>query len=381
MSKKIHLTMAVGDYESIRALKEGTVKADGIELTVITDMTSDIRHWRMLRNREFDCAELSMSNYLMAKYTGLPFVAIPVFLHRRFRHGFVFLNANKGITKPSDLIGRKVGLRNFQATANLWIRGILEHEHGVPHRSLNWFKQDDEEVDWTPPAGFENPTHPGRKKHRQDAGRRRDRRLDPSGVNSSRFSTKTSGLPVCFLTIANWKWTISNAPGIFPIMHTTAIKQEIVDKYPWVPINLYQAFEASKKAAYKRMENPRIVPLAWFRSFLEEQEEVLGPDPWVYGLGDVNRKALDTLMQYSHEQGLIGRKMAIGRTVHHHRGALVVMEAAIVAGARALGCEGYAVGLFSRHAESSDPVVAVRRSSSQPASPIAKILTIRLKAI
>ena len=101
MSKKIHLTLATGDYESIRALKEGTVKADGIELTVFTDMTSNIRHWRMLRNREFDCAELSMSNYLMAKYTGLPFVAIPVFLHRRFRHGFVFLNASKGITNPA----------------------------------------------------------------------------------------------------------------------------------------------------------------------------------------------------------------------------------------------------------------------------------------
>ncbi len=97
--------------------------------------------------------------------------------------------------------------------------------------------------------------------------------------------------------------------GIFPIMHTTAIKQEIVDKYPWVPLNLYQALEASKNAAYKRMENPRIVPLAWFRSFLEEQEEMLGPDPWIYGLGDVNRKALETLMQYSQEQGLIGRKL------------------------------------------------------------------------
>jgi 4,5-dihydroxyphthalate decarboxylase len=99
--------------------------------------------------------------------------------------------------------------------------------------------------------------------------------------------------------------------GIFPIMHTTAIKQEIVDKYPWVPINLMQAFEESKKAAYKRMENPRIVPLAWFRHFVEEQEEILGADPWVYGLGEVNRKTLETLMQYSQEQGLLGRKMSL----------------------------------------------------------------------
>ena len=92
-------------------------------------------------------------------------------------------------------------------------------------------------------------------------------------------------------------------------MHTTAIKQEVVEKYPWVPINLMQAFEESKKAAYKRMENPRIVPLAWFRSFLEEQEELLGHDPWVYGLGEVNRNALEILMQYSREQGLLGRNM------------------------------------------------------------------------
>jgi 4,5-dihydroxyphthalate decarboxylase len=94
-------------------------------------------------------------------------------------------------------------------------------------------------------------------------------------------------------------------------MHTTAIKQEVVEKYPWVPINLMQAFEESKKAAYKRMENPRIVPLAWFRHFLEEQDEILGADPWVYGLGDSNRKNLETLMQYSQEQGLLGRKMAL----------------------------------------------------------------------
>src|SRR6201998_286729 len=107
MSNKIHLTLATGDYESVRALKEGSVKPDGIELTVLTDMTSDIRHWRMIRNQEFAIAELSMSNLRMGKYTGLPFVAIPVFLHRRFRHDFVFLNVTKGITKPTDLIGRK----------------------------------------------------------------------------------------------------------------------------------------------------------------------------------------------------------------------------------------------------------------------------------
>jgi 4,5-dihydroxyphthalate decarboxylase len=102
-----------------------------------------------------------------------------------------------------------------------------------------------------------------------------------------------------------------NRTGIFPIMHTTAIKQEIVDQHPWVPINLMQAFEESKKVAYERMENPRIVPLAWFRHFWEEQEELLGTDPWEYGLGEINRRALQTLMQYSQEQGLLGRQMSL----------------------------------------------------------------------
>lgn len=310
MSRKIHLTLATGDYESIRALKEGTVQPDGIELTVLTDMTSDIRHWRMLRNREFDVAELSMSNYLMAKYTDLPFTAIPVFLHRRFRHGFIFLNAEKGIRKPQDLIGKKVGLRNFQATANLWIRGILEHEHEVPHRSIQWFKQDEEEVDWTPPKDLNiQRIAAGESVEKMLLGGELDALIHPELIQP--ILDRDPRVTRLFPNYRELEIDYFKRTGIFPIMHTTAIKQEIVDRYPWVPINLLRAFEASKKAAYKRMENPRIVPLAWFRHFLEEQEEILGDDPWVYGLGQINKKALETLMQYSQEQGLIGRKLSL----------------------------------------------------------------------
>lgn len=310
MSGKLHLTLATGDYESIRALKEGSVKPDGIELTVLTDMTSDIRHWRMLRNREFDVAELSMSNYLMAKYTGLHFVAIPVFLHRRFRHGFVFLNAGKGINKPSDLIGKKVGLRNFQATANLWIRGILEHEHGVPHRSIDWFKQDEEEVEWTAPADLKiQRIASGKSVEKMLVDGELDALIHPEVIQP--ILDKDSRVSRLFPNYRELEMDYYRRTGFFPIMHATAIKQEIVEKYPWVPINLMQAFEASKQAAYKRMENPRIVPLVWFRHFLEEQEEILGRDPWVYGLGEINKNALETLMQYSQEQGLIGRKMSL----------------------------------------------------------------------
>ena len=310
MSRKLHLTLATGDYESIRALKEGTVRPDGIELTVLTDMTSDTRHWRMLRNREFDIAELSMSNYLMAKYSGLPFTALPVFLHRRFRHGFIFLNTSKGIRKPADLIDRRVGLRNFQATANLWIRGILEHEHGLPHRSVHWFKQDEEEVDWTPPADLDiQRIAPGKSVEKMLVEGELDALIHPEIIQP--ILDKDQRVSRLFPHYRELEIDYYKRTGIFPIMHTTAIKQEITEKYPWVAINLMQAFEESKKAAYKRMENPRIVPLAWFRSFLEEQEELLGHDPWVYGLGEINRNSLETLMQYSREQGLLGRKMSL----------------------------------------------------------------------
>jgi 4,5-dihydroxyphthalate decarboxylase len=310
MSNKLHLTLACGDYESIRALKEGTVKPDGIELTVLTDMTSDIRHWRMIRNHEFDIAELSMSNYLMAKYIGLPIAAIPVFLHRRFRHGFVFLNAAKNIRKPTDLVGKKVGLRNFQATANLWIRGILEHEYQLPHRSIQWFKQDEEEVEWTPPSDLNiQRVGAGKNVEQMLVDGELDALIHPELIQP--ILNKDQRVSRLFPAYRELEIEYFKRTGIFPIMHTTAIKQAVVEKYPWVPINLMHAFEESKKVAYKRIENPRIAPLAWFRHFLEEQEEILGADPWAYGLGASNRKNLETLMQYSQEQGLLGRKIAL----------------------------------------------------------------------
>lgn len=310
MSNKLHLTLACGDYESIRALKEGTVSADGIDLTVLTDMPSDVRHWRMLRNREFDVAELSMSNYMIAKINNLPFTALPVFLHRRFRHGFVFLNATKGINTPTDLIGRKVGLRNYSATANLWIRGILEHEYRVPHRKIQWFKQDEEEVEFAPPADLSlQRIAAGKSVEKMLVEGELDAVLHPEIIRP--VLDRDERVTRLFNNYKELEIEYYKRTGIFPIMHTTAIRQEIVEKNPWVPVNLLQAFERAKQAAYQRMENPRIVPLAWFRHALEEQDELLGRDPWSYGLGEKNRKNLETLMQYSFEQGLISRIMAL----------------------------------------------------------------------
>src|SRR6185437_2422193 len=258
------LTFACGDYDTHKALQDGRVKPDGIDLTILTDMDSSTRHWRFLRNREFDIAECSCSSYIVARGQGLPFRAIPVFPHRRFRHGFVFINTGKGIAKPADLIGKKIGVKSFQVTAVHWLRGILESEYGVPHTDL------------IEPFLAKDP---------------RVARLFPDHKAEE---------------IAYFRKT-----GIFPIMHVVAIRAEIVEAHPWIAINLYNALDRAKALAMQRMENPRMVPLAWQREAWEEQLDVLGPDPWENGLTPRNRNTLETLVRYSHEQGLTARLMPL----------------------------------------------------------------------
>ena len=310
MNTDLQLTLAAGAYESIRALKEGTVKPEGMELTILTDMTPEVRHGRMLRGRQFDVAELSMSNYMVAKDNGLPFIAIPVFLHRRFRHGFAFVNTSMGINKPTDLIGKRVGVGSYHATSNLWIRGILEHEFDMPHKEIRWFNEFEEKIPWQVPQGLSIERIPkGKNIVDMLLAGELDAVIDPEVIPP--ITAKDPRVRRLFPNYRDLEIDYFKRTGIFPIMHTTAIKQEIIDKHPWVPASLMQTFEDSKKISYKRMENPRIVPLAWFRSFLEEQEEIFGGDPWIYGLGAANRKNIKTLMQYSFEQGLIGRKMTM----------------------------------------------------------------------
>lgn len=310
MASKLKLTLACGDYEIIRALKEGQVEPDGIDLTLLTTLDSTTRHWRFLRNQEFDAAELSCSSYLVAKDQNMPFEAIPVFLHRRFRHGFAFINTSKGIASPKDLIGKKIGVKSFQVTAVLWMRGILEHEYGVPHKSIEWFAEYDEDVEFVPP--------PDLKLHRLADDQSCEDMLvsgELDGVLHADLiwpiTQKHPAVARLWPDYKNEEQSYFRKTGIFPIMHVMGIKREIVEKYPWVPIELYKAFDAAKRLGMERMENPRVAPLAWYREAWEEQEALLGPDPWEYGLSDQNRKSLETLAGYSHEQGLTKRLLTL----------------------------------------------------------------------
>jgi 4,5-dihydroxyphthalate decarboxylase len=307
MPKKLSLTLACGDYEITRPLIDGKVQVDGVDLTILTKMDSATRHWRFLRNGEFDVAEVSSSSYLAARDNDWPFRAIPVFLHRRFRHGFMFINTGKGIGKPADLIGRKVGVKTLMTSAVLWMRGILEHEYGVPLKSIEWFAELDDDVEVSLPKDLKLTRLPHDKSvETMLADGELDAVLHSDLIKP--FMAKDARVARLFADHKAEEMAYYRRTGIFPIMHVFGIRQPVAEQYPWLAVNLYKAFNEAKAIAMARMQNPRIVPLAWYRDAWEEQESILGLDPWEYGLTDKNRKNLETLVGYSHEQGLIKKK-------------------------------------------------------------------------
>ena len=310
MPAKLPLTLACGDYEIVRPLIDNRVKVDGVELTVLTDMDSASRHWRFLNNREFDIAEVSASSYLAAHDNSLPFRAIPVFLHRRFRHGFMFINTGKGITKPADLKGRRIGVKTLMTTAVLWMRGILQHEYGVPLESIEWVAEIENDVAVKLPAGLKYSCLPDDKSVETMLAEGELDAVFHSDLIKP-FLARDARVARLFPDHKAEEAAYFKRTGIFPIMHVVGLRQSLAEEHPWLAINLYRAFNEAKAIAMKRMANPRIVPLAWYRDAWEEQERLLGPDPWEYGLGGKNRNVLETLAGYSHEQGLIKKRPAL----------------------------------------------------------------------
>jgi 4,5-dihydroxyphthalate decarboxylase len=312
MPKKLALTLACGDYEIVRPLLKGKVEVDGVDLTILTDMDSATRHWRFLNDGEFDVAELSGSSYLAARDNGLPFSAIPVFLHRRFRHGFMFINTSKGISKPADLKGRRIGVKTMMTTAVLWMRGILQSEYGVPLNSIEWVAEIEDDIKVTLPLEIRYSCLPHDKSVETMLAEGELDAVFHSDLIKP-FVAKDPRVARLFPDHKAEEMAYFKRSGIFPIMHVLAIRKTLTDENPWLAVNLFKAFNEAKAAGMKRMINPRIVPLAWYRDAWEEQERILGADPWEYGLTDRNCKNLETLVGYSHEQGLIKKRPALSQ--------------------------------------------------------------------
>ena len=305
---KLRLTLACGDYDLTRPLVDGRVQPEGIELIALT-MPSPERHWRMIRNREFDVCEFSMCQYLVSKAKGEPLMAIPVFPHRRFRHSYIFVNAAAGIRKPKDLEGKKVGLRSSQNTAGLWIRGMLQHYYKVSLKTITWVTQEAEPVRTKVKTGLKvERVAPGDDIDKMLVRGELAAAIYPDIIPS--FSRGDKAVKLLFDDPVAEEKRFFKDTGFFPIMHTVVIKEDVLKQFPWIAKSLQNAFQQAKDLCFHRMEDPRKVSLAWFMHHWEEQKRILGPDPWVYGLKE-NRESLESMVTYAREQGLIPRKFKL----------------------------------------------------------------------
>lgn len=304
MSEPLALTLACGDYDINRALLDGSVSPKGVSLTAMT-YASPERHRLMARFGAFNACEFSLATYLVMHDQGAPLVAIPAFPHRRFRHSFLFVNAQSGIEAPKQLEGRKVGLRSWETTAGVWLRGILQDEHGVDLRRVEWLTGDDEDVAFEAPAGYSI--------RRLEAGTSLTTML-LTGELDALIYPETPGAVVrgdprirrLFDDPKRAEVDYFRKTSIFPIMHAVVIKADLVARHPWLPGSMLNAFRESKDRAFRHMADPRSVSLAWLREALDEQTEILGPDPWSYEF-ESNRQTVESLIRYSHEQGMISR--------------------------------------------------------------------------
>ncbi len=305
---KLRLTLACGAYDLLRPLIEGVVVPAGIDLNVLT-MASPERHGRMLRHEEFDVCELSLVAYLVALDQGRTFRAIPVFPHRRFRHGYMVKRMNCGIEKPADLNGKRVGLDTLQNSAGLWMRGILQDHYGVDLKTIEWWCQEEEDVPFEPAKWMKvRRVAKGKNIDQMLVDGELEGALYPETLPSIKKESPKVGL--LFPDAKTAEIAYYKKSGIYPIMHTVVIKDAILRENPWVAVSLMQAFQRSKEVCYERMKDPRNFTLVWVKETMQEQEKIFGPDPWPYNLED-NRKALEAAVRYEHEQGMIKKKFPI----------------------------------------------------------------------
>lgn len=310
---RLRLTLACGDYDRTRALEDGSVRADGIELTYLR-LPVEETFFRMVRHREFEVAELSLSSYVHSLQADpSPFVALPVFTSRMFRHGSVYINTQAGIRTPADLRGKVVGAPEYQLSACVWIRGILADYHGVPVDSVTYRTGGQEQPGRIEKTSLNlreriqvEPIGPGQTLSRMLAEAEIDALYTPRIPRP--FTEGDPRVGRLFPDVIAAEKDYFATSGIFPIMHVVVVRRDIYEAYPWVAQSLYRAFVLAKDEVFGRLYDSSALRfmLPWLNQHLEEARQLLGVDYWSYGLG-VDRKALATFLRYHYEQGLSPR--------------------------------------------------------------------------
>ncbi len=312
---KLRLTLGCWNYDRTRALQDGRVQPDGIDL-VYLDMPVEETFFRMLRHREFDVAEMSLSSYTVSlNRDPQPFIAIPVFPSRCFRHSSIYVSAVAGIREPRDLIGKRIGNPEYQMTAPVWIRGILADEYGVPVDSVTYVTGGEEEPGRSEKIRLDLPSHirvepigPGQTLARMLASGE-IAALQTARMPST-FATGDGRVRRLFENFVDVEKAYFKRTGIFPIMHTVVIRRDVYERNPWVAQSLYKAFCAAQRLAYEDLRETAALKtmLPWLVAHVDEARRELGDDYWPYGLAR-NTETLATFLRYHHEQGLSKRRL------------------------------------------------------------------------
>lgn len=311
---RLPITMACGPYDRMEALAQGHVRPEGIDLRYIPIQSPPEIFARMIKSRSFDVAEMSMAHYMISRIRGdFPFVAIPVFPSRVFRHGFIFINTKAGIKEPGDLEGKRVGVQEYRQTAGVWLRGILQHDYGVALDSIHWVeggvnepRSADAEMDLRPvrPISLELiPDHRTLNDMLESGeidayfGARRPAALD-NGRNVARL----------FPDYRAREKDYYKRTGFHPIMHTIVIREDLFREHPWVPESLYKACEESKRWILRQMRfsGAQRLMLPWLYDEIAEMDALMGKNPWPYGV-PANRKILEAFMSYLVDQAFIAK--------------------------------------------------------------------------
>lgn len=315
---KLDLTLACGLYDRTMALQTGAVIPDGINLNYLIMNNPGELFKRQARYAEFDVSEFSLSTHAILHNKGdHRMVGIPIFPSRRFRHSDIYINTSAGIREPKDLAGKRVGTMSFQLTAAVWIRGVLEHDYGVRADQIEWyFGGYNEAMNYTERIPIKYPSNV-RTKNVSDQSL--DQMLESGEISAliGAFPPRSfqNGSPKVARLFPNYhevELAYYRRTGIFPIMHMVVIKREIYEESPWVAVSLTKAFMKAKAVGKSRLEYTASLfcSLPWLMLHLEETRAQMGEDLFPYGIEE-NRQELETLLEYSYEQGLVDQRLKL----------------------------------------------------------------------
>ncbi|MBI2745740.1 MAG: ABC transporter substrate-binding protein [Burkholderiales bacterium] len=318
---KLQLSVAMGDYDRTRALYDGRVQIDGVD-PVYMLLNPEEMFFRAMRSRDFDIAELSFSSYLVKHSQGdCPYIAVPVFLSRAFRHTSIYVRKDR-IKRPADLKGRRVGLPEYQLTANVWARAILQDDYGVRPEDISWVRGGIDTPGRPEKIALQLP--PGVQVEAAPEGTTISELLDRGEIDGfigprppNRVALRNPNIGWLFDDPTAEAKDYYRRTGVFPIMHVVGIRKELAQAHPWLPAAVVKAFTAAKAHALEQLSDTSAtkVTLPFVEEQLKAARESLGEDYWSYGV-PAARKTLETFVRHHHAQGLSQRLVAVEELFH-----------------------------------------------------------------